>query len=201
MARVTHGIIAPGERSFTIVGDEGVLYTNESQGYASPVALYRTVNRLSPWNWRRVLRGVINRTIMRIPGMVGPVKFDQPVKLARKSAFKYGRRMQRVDRCRGISELADAIETGRPCRLWADRLPDRCRLRHTRRHDAAEEGAGTGGENRGLPAGGDPRQRPYDDAGSAGCVAGCADRELAGSLISRSTMKRQDCRVRATTVQ
>ena len=87
VARVTHGIIAPGERSFTIVGDEGVLYTNESQGYASPVALYRTVNRLSPWNWRRVLRGVINRTIMRIPGMVGPVKFDQPVKLARKSLY------------------------------------------------------------------------------------------------------------------
>ena len=63
----------------------------------------------------------------------------------------------------GLRRLADGCCGGR-----ADRLPDRCRCRHPRRHDAGEEGQGTGGENRGLPASGDPRLRPHDDAGSAG---------------------------------
>jgi hypothetical protein len=48
--------------------------------------------------------------------MVGSVNYDR-VKPARKAAFKYGRGQQRVDRCLGIADMAEAIETGRPCRL------------------------------------------------------------------------------------
>ena len=140
VARVTHGLIAPFERSITIVGDNGVIRADESSllGSASPVFLIPQVGMdRPPMTWRRVVQGVMNRAIALLPGMVGSVNYDR-VNPARKATFKYGRGQQRVDRCLGIAELAEAIETGRPCRLSTElalhvtelmialQHPDRC---------------------------------------------------------------------------
>ncbi len=120
VARVTHGIIAPFERSITIVGDEGIIRTDEVLGYASPVFVNPHVDGIRPpMTWRRVIQGLTNRAIALIPGMVGSVNYDR-VEPARKAAFEYGQAKQRVDRCRGIADMAEAIETGRPCRLSSE---------------------------------------------------------------------------------
>ena len=124
VARVTHGIIAPWERSFTAVGDEGVLYMREWKGYASPVSLFRPAGR-GRRSWKRLIQNSINQAVIEIPGMSGSITFDQSIKLARRPTFRVGkhlngRRMQYVDRCRGVAEMADAIQNDRPCRLSAE---------------------------------------------------------------------------------
>jgi predicted dehydrogenase len=97
VARLTCTLIAPHDHSLTVIGDRGVLSTEDTWFYGSRVTLRRSVN-LGPrhqWLPRRRL------------------------KLAGRPA-KYGYRgIQQMDFARGVADLASAVREGRSPRLSA----------------------------------------------------------------------------------
>jgi predicted dehydrogenase len=97
VARLTNGIIAPHDHSLRIIGDEGVLGTDECWDYRSPVYRRRfvTVRRrtlLSPFRSRLPLPPAT----VKVPRMGGSATMDF---------------------CRGVAELASAVAEGRTSRL------------------------------------------------------------------------------------
>jgi len=99
VARLTCSIVAPHDHSMKFFGDEGVLYLNDSWNDRASVYLKKlmTVRRkmfLSPWRMKYPLVGKSNPRV------------------------RY-RGSQQRDFCRGISDLAAAIEEQRPPRLSA----------------------------------------------------------------------------------
>ena len=92
VARLTCSIMAPGDHSLRIIGDEGVLFTPDVWHYTSPVYSRR---------WHTVRR----RT------------FLSPWKTRHRRLAERGRKTVVDDRSRGVSELAAAIAEGRPSRL------------------------------------------------------------------------------------
>jgi predicted dehydrogenase len=100
VARLTCSILAPHDHTLRVIGDRGILHTEDSWFYRSPVYIKRqiTIRRktlLTPWRENYPLVG--------------------------KGASRYGYRgSQQMDFSRGIVELASAIEENRPCRLAAD---------------------------------------------------------------------------------
>ncbi|MGF1478681.1 MAG: Gfo/Idh/MocA family protein [Cyanophyceae cyanobacterium] len=98
VARLTCGIVAPHDHSLQVIGDEGILYTDDCWYYRSPVYIKRrlTIRRkmiLTPWSQKVPLVG--NRSQLRTKAS------------------------QQMDYCRGVAELATAITEQRPCRLSA----------------------------------------------------------------------------------
>ena len=99
VARLTCGILAPHDHAMKVVGDDAVLYVDDSWDYRSPVYLRRwiTLRRktfLSPWRQKRALA-------------------KAPYGAIRTSGA------QSMDFCRGPAEVAAAIQAGRPSRLSA----------------------------------------------------------------------------------
>jgi predicted dehydrogenase len=97
VARLTCSIIAPHDHSLRIIGDEGVLGTDDCWYYRSPVYIQRpiTIRRktfMSPWKAR-----------YRMVGATG-------------GRYRY-RGSQQMDFARGVAELAASIGECRPCRL------------------------------------------------------------------------------------
>ncbi|NJK36708.1 MAG: Gfo/Idh/MocA family oxidoreductase [Oscillatoriales cyanobacterium RM2_1_1] len=97
VARLTCSIIAPVDHSLKIVGDKGILCTEDCWDFTSPVYLQRrmTIRRktfISPWKERYPLVKVTQGRV--------------------KHKTKHG-----MDFCRGVAELADAIRQHRVCRL------------------------------------------------------------------------------------
>jgi predicted dehydrogenase len=95
VARLTCSILAPHDHSLKIVGDEGVLYTDECWKYRSPVYSRRMVSIrrktfLSPW-----------RTRHRLP----TAPYGKPPTSG----------SQMMDFARGPAELARALRSGQPC--------------------------------------------------------------------------------------
>lgn len=98
VARLTCSIIAPHDHTLRIIGDEGILYTDDCWYYQSPVYLRRWINLrrktfLSPWKTRYPL-----------------VKNPQTAYLGSRGA-------QQMDFCRGVAEMAEAIAQNRPSRI------------------------------------------------------------------------------------
>ena len=93
VARVTVGLVAPRDRSLQIIGDEGVLLTENTWDYSCPVYLRK--------------RG------QRKDKKIGP---------SRKQRYKapYASPSHQMDFARGIAEMADAILEDRPCRLTSE---------------------------------------------------------------------------------
>ena len=99
VARLTCGIVAPHDHGLKIVGDKGVLCTDEAWDYRAAVYKRRmlTIRRktlLSPWRER-----------VRLP----PPPHGKP---KTKGA-------QSMDFARGPAEMAAALAEGRPCRISA----------------------------------------------------------------------------------
>ncbi len=99
VARLTCSIIAPHDHSLKVVGDEGILFTNDCWYYRSPVYIRRMLN-------------IRRRTI------VSPWKEKYPLVGKASSRFRL-RGSQQMDFCRGVAELASAITEQRSCRLSA----------------------------------------------------------------------------------
>jgi predicted dehydrogenase len=97
VARLTCGIVAPHDHALTIVGDEGLLCTEDCWDYESPLYIKR--------------RLTIRRKTIIIP-------IAQKYRLVGKqsSVFNF-RRAKGMDYGRGVAELASAIAENRPCRL------------------------------------------------------------------------------------
>jgi predicted dehydrogenase len=133
VARVTCSIVAPIDKSITIVGDEGVLYTKYVRNDASPVYWRKT-----PPNkyLTAVARRVDNQrskleSLLRLPWSLHTLGFDRKYPFAQKPSFKTISSGKPVDFLRGPAELADAIQKRRPCRLSADLGVHLCELIET----------------------------------------------------------------------
>lgn len=97
VARLTCSILAPHDHSLTIVGDEGILCTDDSWDYRSPV-------------WSRKMMTIRRRTLLN------PIKKKHP--LAESPHGKAETKgSQDMDFMRGPAEVASAVQEGRPCRV------------------------------------------------------------------------------------
>ena len=115
-ARVTCGLVAPRDKSITIVGDDGVLFVGNVRNDGAPVMLRNdrrspfvsfAGGRLAPlqrWLQERLpvpgMDALLARQVPLVRQPTGLTRADKP-----------------VDFCRGIAEQAEAIAAGRPARL------------------------------------------------------------------------------------
>ena len=107
VARLTCSVVAPFDRSIRIIGDDGVLSAGDCWDYGAPVYLRR-----------RTALGLKAEKYPRLAPFLGVGTRRVPP--VRKTRFEYGGSgADRMDFCRGIAELADAIEEGRTCRMSA----------------------------------------------------------------------------------
>lgn len=119
VARVTCSIVAPLDKSITIIGERGSLYTKYVRNDGSPVYIERT-----PPN--RYVAGVMSRLghmrvkleqWLRLPFSISGLAIERKYPYARKPKFRNSAGNKPVDFLRGPAELAAAIREGRPCRL------------------------------------------------------------------------------------
>lgn len=121
VARATCSILAPKDKSLTIIGDRGVIYTKDMRDDASAVYVRCTPPhrlemaleyRLDYWLDRA------ERWFNWIPWSWGNHwRLHHKYPFARKAAIRSSSRYKPVDFCRGPAEMAEAIREKRPCRL------------------------------------------------------------------------------------
>ena len=123
VARVTCSIVGPRDKSLTIVGDDGVIFTRDIRDDACPVyvrhipakrwdcAIERGLYSLQKWleSWLRA-----------IPWSGRELRIQRRYPFARKPSGRFVSKGKRVDFCRGPAEMAQAIRQKRPCRLSAE---------------------------------------------------------------------------------
>jgi predicted dehydrogenase len=120
VARVTCSLVAPRDKSLTIVGDEGIIYTNTVRNDVGPVyvrhipargrlaGIERRVNRLRRW---------LDAFLPFVPWSGNEWHFKRRYPFARKPSANLFSADKPVDFFRGPAELAEAIRQQRPCRL------------------------------------------------------------------------------------
>lgn len=120
VARVTCSLVAPLDKSLLIVGDDGLLRVDNVRHDTSPVYIRRIPSH--PWAARVEQRVNALRCSLRLPGWERDWHAWSRYPLVRGSG--HGRKVagnnKRVDFCRGVHEMAEAIEQNRPCRLSAE---------------------------------------------------------------------------------
>ncbi len=99
VARLTCSLIAPHDHALKIVGDEGILYIDDSWNYREPIYIKRMLN-------------------IRRRSIITPWKEKYPLVGKANPQVRY-RGSQQMDFSRGVAELAAAIREQRPCRLSA----------------------------------------------------------------------------------
>ena len=107
VARLTCSIVAPHNHALHIIGDEGILSTEECWNYGSPVYLKRRT-KLSLWAEKHKLLGIL-------PG-IGARKY--PLVRGSNYCHRY-KDSHQIDVAREVAELAGAIVEKRPCRMSA----------------------------------------------------------------------------------
>jgi predicted dehydrogenase len=117
VARVTCSLVAPKDKSLTIIGDDGVLTIPDVRNDVCPVYL----RRIPPDRWRGAIERRLNnwRRFLRLPGSEVDWHFWRRYPLVRKPVGRFVSRDKATDFCRGPAELADAIQEQRACRLSA----------------------------------------------------------------------------------
>lgn len=119
VARVTCGLVAPRDKSLTIIGDDGIIYTGTVRNDIGPVyvqhipprgrasGIERRLNRVRQW---------LQRYWPFALGVGEEWHFKRKYPFARKPTgfIEFGKP---VDFNRGPAELAEAIRQRRPCRL------------------------------------------------------------------------------------
>jgi predicted dehydrogenase len=123
VARVTCGLVAPLDKSLTIIGDEGVLHTNNVRGDASPVYVRRIpssrVHSAIERRFRPVQRW-LQSSLRVIPWSGREWSLQEKYPFARSPSRRLVGKGKPVDFCRGPAEMAEAIRQKRPCRLSAE---------------------------------------------------------------------------------
>jgi predicted dehydrogenase len=117
VARVTCSLVAPKEKSLTIIGDDGVLNVADVRNDVCPIY----VRKIPPPCRRGAIERRLNdlRRSLRFPGSETDWHFWDRYPLGRKRPGCIVSQDKPVDFCRGPAELADAIQEKRPCRLSA----------------------------------------------------------------------------------
>ena len=108
VARLTCSIIGPHNHQLQIIGDDGVFGTDDCWFYRSPVWIRRRLQirrrvLLTPW-----------RRILRLVGVHSPLP-------KRKGSAQ-------MDWLRGIADMAESVESGRPHRLSAEFALHNCEV-------------------------------------------------------------------------
>ena len=119
VARVTCGLVAPRDKSLTLVGDRGVLFIGNVRNDSGPV-IVRAQN-LGRWQ-SRIARHTewFHRWLeARMPWPGAELMFQRQIPLVRKPRGRLVGPGKPVDFMRGPAEMADAINERRPCRLSA----------------------------------------------------------------------------------
>ena len=117
VARLTCSLIAPKDKSLTIIGDEGVVNVPDVRNERSPIY----VRKVPSTRWRNAVERRVNslRRSLKIPGFDNDWHFWDRYQYARKSPAHLVSSEKPVDFCRGLAELVNAIREKRPCRLSA----------------------------------------------------------------------------------
>jgi predicted dehydrogenase len=115
VARVTCSLVAPKDKSLTIIGDDGVLNVADVRNDMCPVY----VRKIPPPRWCGAIERRVNklRRSLKFPGYETDWHIWDRYPFVRNSSGKFVSQSKPVDFCRGPAELADAIRERRPCRL------------------------------------------------------------------------------------
>jgi hypothetical protein len=117
VARVTFGLVAPRDKSLTVIGDDGVLFVGNVRNDVAPVYVRRSkpgrlqamIAGRTPW-LRRWLES-------RVASSAWDAIFQRRYPFVRKPRGRMVGPGKPVDFLRGPAEIADAIREKRPCRL------------------------------------------------------------------------------------
>jgi len=120
VARVTCGLVAPKEKSITVIGDEGVLFVGNVRNDAGPVIVRHT--KLGRWQLAIANRmSWLNRWLeARISWPGWAAMFQNRLPLVRKHSGAVVSSSKPVDFLRGPAEMSEAIREKRACRLSAE---------------------------------------------------------------------------------
>jgi predicted dehydrogenase len=113
VARVTCGLVAPKDKSLTVIGDDGILLVADVRNDVCPVY----VRSIPASPWRAAIERRVNRLRRWFPGWDSEWHIWSRYPMARKRARAFVGGDKMVDFCRGPAEMVDAIRHKRPCRL------------------------------------------------------------------------------------
>src|ERR1700719_774511 len=118
VARVSCSLVAPIDKSLTIIGDDGVLLVPDLRNDLCPIYL-----RKIPANrWCGAIERRLNhlRRFLRLPGFEIDWHYWGKYPFKKNYQRRYVSLGKQVDFCRGPAEIANAIQERRPCRLSAE---------------------------------------------------------------------------------
>jgi predicted dehydrogenase len=113
VARVTCGLVAPRDKSLTIVGDDGILSVANVRNDVCPVY----VRSIPAGRWRGAIERRVYRLRQWFPGWDTEWHIWRRYPMSRKPPARLLGGDKSVDFCRGPAEMAHAIRDKRPCRL------------------------------------------------------------------------------------
>ena len=118
VARVTCSLVAPADKSLTIIGDEGVIVVPDLRNDRCQVYVRTIPTR----GWRARIEGRVNRwrRMLRLPGAEREWHWWRRYPLVHRSTSRFVSASKPVDFCRGLAEMAEAIEQKRASRLSAE---------------------------------------------------------------------------------
>jgi predicted dehydrogenase len=120
VARVTCGLVAPRDKSLTVIGDDGIIYVSTVRNDAGPVYVQHIPPRGRLSSIERRLNRVRRWLQLCIPFALSAGEewhFKRKHPFARKPTGIAVDDSKPVDFNRGLRELAEAIRQNRPCRL------------------------------------------------------------------------------------
>jgi predicted dehydrogenase len=113
VARVTCGLVAPKDKSLTIIGDDGIMSVANVRN--DVCAVY--VRSIPAGRWRAAVERRVNGLRRWFPGCDTEWHIWRRYPMARRPPPRLLGSDKPVDFCRGPAEMADAIRNKRPCRL------------------------------------------------------------------------------------
>jgi len=113
VARVTCGLVAPKDKSLTIIGDDGILSVANVRNDVCSVY----VRSIPAGRWWAAVERRVNGLRRWFPGWDTEWHIWRRYPMARKPPPRLLGGDKNVDFCRGPAEMADAIHHKRPCRL------------------------------------------------------------------------------------
>lgn len=115
VARITCGLVAPRDKSLTIIGDDGIIrVANLRNDRCLP-----RLRRIPARGWDAFIEDRVNRlrTALKIPGHESRWYQWATLPLLRETGFRLPDKSKPVDFCRGPAEMAEAISANRCCQL------------------------------------------------------------------------------------